>query len=171
MKIPALFLLLSITLVQQAYSQVKLKELCVISYDCTGKKVRIDTSIYQLGIEATPFYTIDYWMFMGTKQFPIQYSEFITDRKTDSTTIDTVENGVIKKFYNEFKNEWFVYERRKNISNRKALLWITFYHEYHKTYFTTKTKWKFNKNGYLTSSKTYDWNNKTIENKEVYLYR
>ena len=38
--------------------------------------------------------------------------------------------------YNHDKKEWFVKEKIK-LGNKKKVVWDTFYHDYHKMYFTT----------------------------------
>jgi len=88
--------------------------------------------------------------------------------------MDTVKVDNKKKLYktlvfNSDKNEWFVNEKTKYHS-RKKVFWKTFYHDYHKTYFTTKITTAYNKMGQPISETTYDTYLRHIEMKTTYNY-
>ena len=85
-----------------------------------------------------------------------------------------VNNDYKKKLYkslvfNSDKNEWYVIRKRKYY-NRKIVYWETFYHDYHKMYFTTKTTIKYNKMKQPISEIKYDTYLKLIETKTTYEY-
>ena len=169
MKFHLLFLFLSLTLFQSVQSQEEFKKMTVISYDFAAKKTKIDSSVYYFS-DALPLTRIESWVDLGQTILPIQYSEFIASRRPDSLSVGKFANEIIKKCYNPIKKEWFIYEKRKKISNSKIIYWLTFYHEYHNMYFTTKIKMIFNKNGNLIKAKTYDLYLKRLESKVLYKY-
>ncbi len=160
---------ITILLSQIAHSQEKFKKLTIITYDFEGNSPKIDSSVYSFE-DARPLTRIESWMYVGNTGLPIQYSEFIADRRPDSLSIDSSSNKIIKSCYNPLKNKWFVYEKRKKNSNTKVVVWLTFYHEFHKMYFTTKTVMKFNINGNLIQTKVHDLYLRKLESKSLYLY-
>lgn len=90
--------------------------------------------------------------------------------------IDTVKIDYNKKrrvyktlVYNHDKNEWFVKEKIKS-GNKKKIIWDTFYHDYHKMYFTTKTTINLDENGLPESKSVYNINLNHIEEKTMYYY-
>jgi hypothetical protein len=113
----------------------------------------------------------------------------IYDTKTENREIATVittyfENGltdtiridnnkkfkVIKKLvYNQDKKEWFEKEKIQ-LKRRKRIEWETFYHDYHKMYFTTRTTISYNKYGLPISEEKYDTYLKHIKTKTTYEY-
>lgn len=90
---------------------------------------------------------------------------------TDTIKIDNNKKRNKTFVFNSDKNEWFVKEKIKsNKRNRKRVIWETFYHAYHKMYFTTKTTIVYNKFGLPISENKYDTNLKHIESKTTYKY-
>jgi hypothetical protein len=80
--------------------------------------------------------------------------------KTESTdTVKTVYNKLFKirkeLEYNPIKQEWFVRTKTKYRKN-SLTVWETFYHDYHKMYFTTITKTKYNKHFLPIKETIYD---------------
>lgn len=89
----------------------------------------------------------------------------------DSMQVDNdYKNHIYKKLiYNKYEKEWFVEEKVKS-KKRKHTVWNTFYHDYHKMYFTTRTTTKYNKCGDVVSEIKYDTYLKQVESKTIYLY-
>jgi len=90
---------------------------------------------------------------------------------TDTVKIeDDRKRNIFKTLvYNHDKNEWFVKERTKSKKN-KRVVWETFYHDYHKMYFTTRTATNYNKLGLPIKEVQYDTYLKLIEVKTTYEY-
>jgi hypothetical protein len=90
---------------------------------------------------------------------------------TDTVRIDNNKKSRIYKtlVYNQDKKEWFEKEKTQ-LKKRKRILWETFYHDYHKMYFTTKTTINYNKYGLQISEEKYDTYLKHIETKTTYEY-
>jgi len=90
---------------------------------------------------------------------------------TDTIRIDN--NSKTKVFknlvYNQDKKEWFEKEKTQ-LKRSKRIEWETFYHDYHKLYFTTKTTIRYNKYGLPISEEKYDTYLKHIETKTTYEY-
>ena len=87
---------------------------------------------------------------------------------------DTIKVDNKKKLYktlvlNSDKKEWYVKEKTK-YQGRKKVVWKTFYHDYHKMYFTTKTTTEYNKVGQLIAETVYDTYLRHIEKKTTYNY-
>jgi hypothetical protein len=147
------------------------RKLTKISIDYYKKD--IDTTVYYYG-EIMPFTSILDWEMIGKEGFPITYNEFIPGRKLelDSTRTKYGKNkGVYEQYvYNEITGEWFLHIKTKRTIFRKVHHWITFYHEYHKMYFTTRTDFKFNKNGRLVFERTVDTYLHKTKNEVYYKY-
>lgn len=90
---------------------------------------------------------------------------------TDTVKIENYKKRNIYKtlIFNKDRKEWFVKEKIKSKKN-KRVVWETFYHDYHKTYFTTKTTTTFNKFGLPILEIQYDTYLKHIEVKTTYEY-
>ncbi len=90
---------------------------------------------------------------------------------TDTMKIDINKKRNIYKTlsYNYDKKEWFVNEKIKSGDNKKVV-WETFYHDYHKMYFTTKTTITLYDNGLPESEIVYDTYLKLTEQKTLYKY-
>lgn len=170
----SLFLFTTLTFYVSYCQKSEFRRLTIVSYEYSHANVAIDTSIYNIRSESTPLYKIEYWMHLGSVVPPVLYSEFDPERNDFHSSNDTIrhwKNKVVKvKSYNELIDEWFVYHKRKKISPYIVIYWQTFYHEFHKTYFTSKTTMKFDKNGYLRCVKTFDKYLRKMESKEIYMY-
>jgi len=113
----------------------------------------------------------------------VDKNTFLT-KKTTSTTIDNDEfNDTIKVSYNKLlrvrkeysynfeKNEWFVVKKEKFNSKGQIKYNVEqFYHEYHRKYFETKTKFHYNNLGQKDSETVYNYNLKVVEKKFYFEY-
>lgn len=170
MKILSTIIILFFLTYEILLSQNNFKRMTIISYEYERTNVKIDTSFYLLGIENTPVYRYDDWQHLGKSRLPILYSQFNVDRNYPKFLNDTTSKKMTIKSFNDLKNEWFVHEKRSRVSKQKVILWQTFYHEFHKMYFTEKIIMAFNNYGYLKEIITYDKYLKRIISREVYLY-
>jgi hypothetical protein len=88
---------------------------------------------------------------------------------TDTIKIDNNKKRNKTFVFNSDKNEWFVKEKVKS-KKRKIIIKETFYHDYHKMYFTTKITTIYNKYGLPISEIKYDTYLKHIESETTYKY-
>jgi hypothetical protein len=88
---------------------------------------------------------------------------------TDTIRIDNNNKRDVYKTleFNNEKKEWFEKETIR-WKKRKRIVKETFYHNYHKKYFTTKSTTKYNKQGYPISMIKYDTYLRHIESISVY---
>lgn len=78
--------------------------------------------------------------------------------------------NIIKKLvFNHDNGEWYEKEKMQ-FKKRRTIIWNTFYHDYHKKYFTTRKTVKFNKSGNPISEVTYDQYLKHVKTKVTYQY-
>ncbi len=116
-----------------------------------------------------------------TESLTVDKNTFLT-KKTTLTTIDNHEfNETIKVNFNKIfrvrkeysynfdKNEWFVVKKGKFNSKGQIKCNIEqFYHEYHRKYFKTKTKFHYNNLGQKDSEIVYDCNLNFVEKKTFF---
>lgn len=101
-------------------------------------------------------------------------------KKTLETTSKTVDTNFIKKViynklcktkktytYNAYKREWFVSEKLK--SSKYEIK--RFYHDYHKMYFSEKTKFKYNKYGDRVLEVTREYPGRYLRKKVIRIYK
>ena len=108
----------------------------------------------------------------------------ITKKRERATVITLYENGSADttkidnnkrrrcfktSVFNSAKNEWYVQEKIKYKQNKK-IAWETFYHNYHKMYFTTKTTTLYNKRKLPISEIVYDTYLKQVQKKTIFEY-
>jgi hypothetical protein len=105
------------------------------------------------------------------REIAIIITTYYENGLTDTIRIDNNKKTKIFKTlgYNQDKKEWFEKEKTQ-LKRSKRIEWKTFYHDYHKMYFTTKTTIKYNKLGLPISEEKYDTYLKHIETKETYEY-
>jgi len=96
---------------------------------------------------------------------------YYEDCLTDTIKIDYNKNRKKTYVFNTYENEWFVKEEVKyNKRKRKKVFLETFYHVYHKHYFTTKTTIEYNNFGLPISEIVYDTYLNHIESSTEYIY-
>lgn len=98
-------------------------------------------------------------------------SNHLENGTTDTVKIDNNNRRKVYKtfVYNPDKKEWFTQEKTKT-GKSKSVIWETFYHSYHKMYFTTKTSITNNDYGLTETEIVYDSYLKHIEKKTIYMY-
>ena len=118
-----------------------------------------------------------------TESLTVDKNTFLS-KKTTFTTIDNHEyNDTIKVSYNKIfrvrkvylynhdKNEWFVVKKEKLNSKGQSKETVEqFYHDYHRKYFKTKTKFHYNNLGQKDSETIYDCNLKVVEKRRYFEY-
>lgn len=94
---------------------------------------------------------------------------YYKDGLTDTIKVDNKKKLYKTLVFNSDKNEWYVKEKTK-YHGRKMVVWKTFYHDYHKMYFTTKTTTEYNKVGQPITETVYDTYLRHIDKKTTYNY-
>lgn len=94
---------------------------------------------------------------------------YYKDGLTDTIRVDNKKKLYKTLVFNSDKNEWYVKEKTK-YHGRKMVVWKTFYHDYHKIYFTTKTTTEYNKVGQPITETVYDTYLRHFEKKTTYIY-
>ncbi len=105
------------------------------------------------------------------REIATKITTYFKDGLTDTVRVDNNKKKKLYKtlIFNSDKNEWFVSEKTKYY-NRKKVFWETFYHDFHKMYFTTKTTTIYNKLEKPVTETKYDTYLRHIEMKSNYYY-
>lgn len=175
MKIYCTFYLLVFGMLNQsAFCQSpEVKKLTIIKKEKLYERVKIDTSHFEQ--ESVFIIQEDQWsLWSDHGQLPILHNDFDPDRiiKSDSLITKVKNNkGNVKRFaFNDVKNDWFLFVKIRRFKARRVTKWVTFYHEYHETYFTIKISFKFDRHGRLISERSYNKNSKQVEWEKHYFY-
>jgi hypothetical protein len=104
-----------------------------------------------------------------SREVAIKITTYYKDGLTDTIRVDNKKKLYKTLVLNSDKNEWYIKEKTK-YQGRKMVVWRTFYHDYHKMYFTTKTTTEYNKVGQPIVETVYDTYLRHIEKKTTYNY-
>lgn len=137
------------------------------------RKKLIRTKTWNYKKFSTPYYsdvtTINNnFIFKKTLETITHYKDGLTETK--KIKLNRISKTKKTFSFNDHKKEWYLEEKSKFNSKKQLMKSVNqFYHDYHKRYFKSRTKYKYNKFGQVLSEVTFDEYH-TIENKKCYYY-